>query len=141
MTRYEKVAQATKDIHAALIAAKLIDGSSLEEDEIRKIEKTIFWPDRCDLPDATAKRTFAVVSIHGLDDAEQGDDGSAQTATAYIDLYTLSEADDPRFVKEVAGIEKALERNGWDCEPLLPVEYDPQTQRHQLTLSAEKIYR
>lgn len=131
---------AIRDLHKALCGAGLADGALLGEGEVKGENRTIFWPNRVTDPEALRKRTFAVVTVQALEPSAEGDDDSGATVTAYVDFHTLASPDDPAFLAEVERVEAKLREEGWGAGLDLPFGYDQTSQRHQLTLSAEKTY-
>ena len=132
--------KATSDLHESLVRAGLANGAQLGEGEVKGETRTIFWPNRVTDPEATKKRTFAVVTVNSLEPNVEGDNDAGATVTAYVDFHTLASPDDPAFLSEVERVETKLRDEGWGTELNLPFGYDQTSKRHQLTLSAEKTY-
>lgn len=138
MTAIESLQKAMLAAAAILLSAGLVEGESLDPDEIPKRDSVIFWPFRCEDPAATKKETFCVYKVQGLDPTVRGDDRSDRSATVYIDFWTLLPITDKRLGKTIKKVEEKFTEAGWSIELGASPYYDSSSKRHQLTLSAEK---
>jgi hypothetical protein len=141
MSAPKTIAEALKEIQKSLQEAGLVDGDSLEIDQIKKTKKTLFWLSRCEDQDASAKDTFVVYRINSSAAIGHADDSAASRAvTAYIDVWTSKKPDDAKVVAAVDRISKAFEKDEWEFELAGSPFYDISSKRHQLSFSATKKF-
>lgn len=115
------VIEATRKAQDAVVnilkKAKLIDGSLLDKDEIKKKSKRVmFWYRQASL-EASSKELLVIWAIPSLDPVGYGDNHVAiRSAYVSIDIYTKNGELDEDTLNVIGKIATEFESQGWKFE-------------------------
>ena len=117
MNVIEATRKAQDQIVEILKKAKLIDGSLLDDDEIKKKSKRVmFWYRQAPLT-ASSKEILVVWALPSIDPVGYGDDHVAiRSAYASIDIYSKKGELDEDTLTVISKIATEFESQGWKFE-------------------------
>ena len=115
------VIEATRKAQDAVVSilkkAKLIDGSLLDKDEIKKKSKRVMFWYRQAPKDASSKEILVIWAIPSLDPVGYGDNHVAvRSIYASIDIYTKNGELDESTLGVIDKIATEFETEGWKFE-------------------------
>jgi hypothetical protein len=131
--------KAQDEIVDVLKKAKLVDGSLLDSDEIKKKSKRVmFWYRQAPL-EASSKEILVIWAIPSIEQVGRADDKTAiRSVYASIDVYSKNGELDEDTLKVIEKIASEFESQGWRFEKVALDSIDYVDGLTQLRYSATK---
>jgi hypothetical protein len=119
--------------------AKLIEGESLDTDQVKKSNDTLFWHKQLPNEAAAEKPTFITWNLISTDAIGRADNNVAvRIIYVAIDLFTKKPERDAKITRILGDIEEAMADEGWSFEQVAASTYDKETQLTDISYSATK---
>lgn len=130
---------ALEEIPKILNIAKLIEGESLDTDQVKKCNDTLFWHKHLPNEAAAEKPTFITWNLISTDAIGRADNNvAARIIYVAIDLFTKKPERDAKITRLLSSIEEAMVDEGWSFEQVAAATYDNETQLTNISYSATK---
>lgn len=143
MNSVETFETAADEVIKILTKAKLVDGSTLQPEELKKSSKRVlFWYRRIETQDATKYPIKVIWSLGSLTPDGYADDVVARrNVIAYIDVYSKNGDLDSKTLTVLKDINKSFTKKGWKFEKTAYDSIDYIDGEYQLRYQATKSFK
>lgn len=139
MKSTEARAIAMSEIPAILVKAKLIEGDTLDPDQVKTAKEVLFWNKKVTTEVASSKTTFITWNIISTDAIAYADNRVASRRVyVSIEIFTKMADIDEKVQKLLAKIDKQMVEHGWEFEMIGTPAWDSTNNLNQLSYSAIK---
>lgn len=108
---------ALKEIPEALIKAKLLEGDTLDADQVKSTKAPMFWTLRVSSTVASSKLMFVTWNLIAAEPIGYADNEAAiRRPYVSIEVFTKLSVLDDKVQKLIERIDKALQEKGWSFE-------------------------
>lgn len=130
---------ALKEIPEVLLKAKLIEGDTLDADQVKSLKTPAFWSRRVNSTVASSKITFVTWDLIAVDPIGYADNQAAiRRPYVSIEIFTRSSILDEKVQKLLERIDRAMLEKGWDFEMVAAPSWDSDNNLNQLSYQATK---
>lgn len=130
---------ALKEIPEALIKAKLLEGDTLDADQVKSTKAPMFWTLRVSSTVASSKLMFVTWNLIAAEPIGYADNEAAiRRPYVSIEVFTKLSVLDDKVQKLIERIDKALQEKGWSFEMVAAPSWDNENNLNQLSYSATK---
>ena len=138
MNVIEVTRKAQDQVVSILKKAKLVDGSLLDSDEIKKSKRVMFWYRQAP-KEASSKETLVIWAIPSIEQVGRADDKTAiRSVYVSIDVYSKNGELDEDTLQVISKIASEFESQGWRFEKVALDSIDYVDGLTQLRYSATK---